>query len=172
MPNRITSHPYLNLPDLGQPVVFYFNGKPISAYETDTISSALVAAGVKILSRSFKFHRPRGLYDGHGQGPESLFTVDGEPNVLGDRTLVRAGMQVQTQNAWPSVERDLTAINNWLVPRLPNLFYYKLFHKPRWLWPIAEKAIRRVAGLGQLDRSGSSKRYEKRYRFPDVALRG
>ena len=140
----------------------------------ETIASALVAAGVRIFSRSFKYHRPRGLFDNLGQGAETLLTVDGTPNVRADQTPLRAGMQVRTQNAWPSVGFDLMAVNDWIVPWLPNGFYYKMFHKPRWLWPIAEKALRAAAGLGRIDTRGPEpgRRYEKRYRFPDVCVVG
>ncbi|MBD2257110.1 2Fe-2S iron-sulfur cluster-binding protein [Pseudanabaena sp. FACHB-2040] len=171
---RITHHPEIELPDLGRPVTFSFNGKTLTAFEGDTVTSALLANGIRLFSRSFKFHRPRSVYDGHGQGPETLVTVDNTPNELADRISVREGMQVRTQNAWPSVEFDLMAINGWVVPRLPNLFYYKLFHKPKWLWPLAERVIRRIAGLGEVDRQAGENevRYEKRYRFPDVCVVG
>lgn len=177
---RIEHHLDLELPDLGQKVTFEFNGRELSAYEGDTLTSALLVNGIQLFSRSFKFHRPRSVYDGHGQGPETLVTVDGTPNELCDRTYVHQGMQICTQNAWPSVDFDLMAINGLIVPRLPNLFYYKLFHKPKWLWPLAEKVIRRIAGLGEVDRSGDpsagspqeERRYEKRYRFPDVCVVG
>lgn len=183
---RITHHPYLDLPDLGQPVTFTFNGQPLQAYSGDTVTSALLVNGIHILSRSFKFHRPRSVYDAQGQGPETLVTVDGIPNELADQVWVRQGMAVRSQNAWPSVNFDLMAINSWLVPLLPNLFYYKLFHRPKWLWPLAEKGLRRIAGLGEIDRQGlvtpsggedasealAQPRYEKRYRFPDVCVVG
>jgi sarcosine oxidase subunit alpha len=174
MPHRITHHALFPLPDLGNTLTFYFNGRPISACEGDTVTSALLASGIQIFSRSFKFHRPRGVYDAHGQGPETLMTVDGEPNVLVDRVKVREGMRVETQNAFPSVERDLMAVNDTIVPLLPNLFYYKMFHKPKGMWNLAEKLIRRAAGLGKIDRTTdySAIRYEKRYRFPDVCVVG
>ncbi len=174
MAKRISKHLYLSLPALGTPITFTFNGRPIAAFEYDTITSALLAADVNMFSRSFKFHRPRSVYDAHGQGPETLLTVDGEPNVLGDRTRVRAGMQVKTQNAFPSAERDILAISDVIVPRLPNMFYYKLFHQPKGLWRLVEPWIRRAAGLGSLDRDCSrpQPRYEKRYRFPDVCVVG
>ncbi|MGJ3250747.1 MAG: 2Fe-2S iron-sulfur cluster-binding protein [Elainellaceae cyanobacterium] len=174
MANRISEHAYLTLPNRGKSVTFTVDGRPIQAYETDTITSALLAAGVTLFSRSFKFHRPRGVYDGHGQGPETLFTVDHEPNVLGDRTQVREGMVVTTQNAFPSVEFDVMAINDVVVPLLPNIFYYKMFHKPKGLWKLVEPLIRRAAGLGRVDRNGHDveRRYEKRYRFPDVCVVG
>jgi sarcosine oxidase subunit alpha len=83
-------------------------------------------------------------------------------------------MDVRTQNAWPSVDFDLMAINDKVVPLLPNAFYYKMFHKPKWAWPFIEKRLRATAGLGRIDVSGrdADRRYEKRYRFPDVAVIG
>ena len=172
MARRIAHHPYITLPAPGASITFQYNGRPVQAQASDTVAAALLAAGHTLLSRSFKLHRPRGIYDSHGQGPETLVTVNGEPNVLADRVLVHDGMVVQSQNAFPSVERDVMAVNQWIVPRLPNVFYYKMFHKPKWLWPIAERVIRRAAGLGKLDRSGQEQRYEKRYRFPDVCVVG
>jgi len=174
MANRISHHPYCSLPDRGKPVTFFLNGQPIEGYNTDTVTSALMAAGVSVMSRSFKFHRPRSVYDGHGQGPETLLTIDHVPNVLGDRTLIRRGMQVETQNAFPSVEFDLMAVNDAVIPLLPNIFYYKMFHKPKGLWRWVEPWIRRAAGLGKVDLDGQEldRRYEKRYRFPDVCVVG
>lgn len=176
---RIAHHPYLELPELGEPVSFSFNGRRLDAYTSDTVTTALLANGITLLSRSFKLHRPRSLYDGAGLGPETLVTIDGTPNELADRVRVRQGMQIKTQNAWPSVEFDLMAATGLIVPRLPNMFYYKLFHRPRWLWPLAEQVIRRIAGLGQIDRQAAialeaeaERRYEKRYRFPDVCVVG
>lgn len=174
MARRISHHSYLPLPALGQPVEFSFNGQPLIGDETDMVTSALLANGVDLFSRSFKFHRPRSVYDAYGMGPETLLRINGVPNELGDRCWLRSGMVVETQNAWPSVEQDWLALNDWLVPRLPNLFYYKLFHKPRWLWPLAETLIRRVAGIGEINRAAADQaiRYEKRYRFPDVCVVG
>ena len=103
-----------------------------------------------------------------------MVTVNDEPNQLADRVLVRNGMIVKSQNAWPSLDFDIGAINDFAVPLLPNGFYYKMFHKPKWLWPIAEHQIRKVAGLGKIDVSGkhTNRRYEKHYRFPDVCVVG
>jgi sarcosine oxidase subunit alpha len=174
MVQRITSHAYLPLKQSEKEISFTYNGKNLRARQSDTIASALLAAGVNIFSRSFKYHRPRGLTDYQGQGAETLMTVDHAPNIRADKVLVAEGMVVSSQNAWPSPEFDVMAINDKLVPMLPNGFYYKMFHKPRWLWPIAEKQIRKVAGLGQIDTSGrnNNTRYEKRYRFPDVCVIG
>ncbi|MEC8940948.1 MAG: 2Fe-2S iron-sulfur cluster-binding protein [SAR324 cluster bacterium] len=174
MVKRITSHQNCELPDLGEKLTFTFNGKRIKAFASDSITSALIASGSTILSRSFKYHRPRGAYDVFGQGHESLVTVNKEPNILADRIRVQNGMVVESQSAWPSVEFDIAAANDVLVPMLPNGFYYKMFHKPKWIWPIAEHQIRKVAGLGKIDVSGKhvNRRYEKHYRFPDVCVVG
>ena len=174
MSRRIDSHEFYEVDKSGKEISFLFDGSVVWAREGDTISSALVASGRKIVSRSFKYHRPRGIYDADGYGPESLVTVDDEPNLLADRVLARNGMDVRSQNNWPSVDFDLAEINDVFVPFLPNGFYYKMFHKPKWLWPIAEKQIRKVAGLGSIDTAGrhNSRRYEKRYRFPDICIVG
>ena len=174
MSRRIDSHEFYEVDKSGKEISFLFDGSVVWAREGDTISSALVASGRKIVSRSFKYHRPRGIYDADGYGPESLVTVDDEPNLLADRVLARNGMDVRSQNNWPSLDFDLAEINDVFVPFLPNGFYYKMFHKPKWLWPIAEKQIRKVAGLGSIDTAGrhNSRRYEKRYRFPDICIVG
>ena len=174
MAKRITTHQNCDLPDLGKEISFTFNGKRIKAFASDSITSALIASGKTLLTRSFKYHRPRGAYDVFGQGHESLVTVNKEPNVLADRTRVEDGMVVESQNVWPSVEFDIAAVNDVLVPMLPNGFYYKMFHKPKWIWPIAEHQIRKVAGLGKIDVTGKhvDRRYEKHYRFPDVCVVG
>ena len=174
MKYRIDTHQYSELPDLGTEISFQFNGQKIQAYTTDTITSALIASGQTLLSRSFKYHRPRGAYDIFGQGHESLVSVNHEPNLLADRTLVKKGMVVKSQNAWPSLEFDIGEINDTIVPMLPNGFYYKMFHKPKWMWPIAEQQIRKAAGIGKIDTEdrNADRRYEKRYRFPDVCIVG
>ena len=99
MGKRITNHQYCKLSDLGDEIYFTFDGKRIKAFLGDTITSALVASGRTLISRSFKYHRPRGAYDIFGQGHESLVTVNDEPNLLADRVLVRNGMIVKSQNA-------------------------------------------------------------------------
>lgn len=171
---RIRSHPYFPLPDGGEEFTFTFDGSAVSAREGDTVASALFAAGRTVFSRSFKYHRPRGLYDCQGRGSEALVTVDGQPNVPADRATAKPGMGVVSQNAWPSLSFDLMSVNDFVVPLLPNGFYYKMFHKPKWAWPFFEKLIRNAAGLGRIDTSGRGveTRYEKRYRFPDVCVIG
>lgn len=171
---RIESHPDFPVPTGQKEIRFRFQGREITALEGDTVAAALIAAGVETFSRSFKYHRRRGLYDNAGYGTDTLLDVDASPNVIADRTLAREGMEIRTQNAWPSVGFDVMAVNDTVVPLLPNGFYYKMFHKPKALWPLAEKAIRKAAGIGRIDTSGrgTDLRYEKRYRFPDVCVVG
>ena len=133
MAKRISKHQNCELPNLGEEISFTFNGKRIKAFAGDSITSALIASGSTLLSRSFKYHRPRGAYDVFGQGHESLVMVNHEPNMLADRIQVQNGMVVKSQNVWPSVEFDLGEVNDLIVPMLPNGFYYKMFHKPKWL---------------------------------------
>jgi sarcosine oxidase subunit alpha len=171
---RLTRHPDLPLTQREEIGAFSLDGRSIPFCEADTVASAACAAGVTVFSRSFKYHRPRGLYDNHGFGSEVLVTIDGTPNVPADRALARDGLRVRTQNAWPSVNFDCLAASGALLQLLPNGFYYKMFHKPRWAWPLFEKGLRHAAGLGRIDTDGrdQEQRYDKRYRFPDVCVIG
>lgn len=136
-------------------VQFAFNGKSIEAFDGDTIASALYASGMRIFSRSFKYHRPRGLLCGAGHCPNCLMNVDGVPNVRTCITPVREGVAVHHQNAWPSLNNDLLSVNDKLDFLMPVGFYYKTFTHPR-VWKIAESVIRRAAGLGVVPEDGSS----------------
>jgi sarcosine oxidase subunit alpha len=134
-----------------RPVTFSFAGRTISALSGQSIGAALYAAGVRIFSRSFKYHRPRGLLCVAGDCPNCLMQVDGRPNVRTCIEPVREGQVVCPQNAWPSVDFDALRIFDRLDQFLPVGFYYKRFHKPRWLWPIFENVVRHIAGLGRID---------------------
>ena len=147
--NRLPPHPSQRT-DPSSPVSFTFNGKPVSALEGDTIGSALYSSGVRIFSRSFKYHRPRGLMCMTGDCPNCLMNVDGVPNVRTCTTPVQAGMEVQTQNAWPSAEHDALSVMDRLDRLMPVGFYYKSLIRPRISWDMARPLIRRVAGLGKV----------------------
>lgn len=170
--NRLPPHPVQEV-DLTQKVTFSFAGRQITAYEGDTVAAALYAAGVRIFSRSFKYHRPRGALCFSGKCPNCLMNVDGTPNVRTCLEPVRAGMQVRPQNAWPSVERDAFSVIDKFDRLLPVGFYYKTFIQPRFIWPLAEQVLRRVAGLGEVDRHAEPKRSsDHQYRHTDVAVIG
>jgi sarcosine oxidase subunit alpha len=139
------------LTDPGQRLTFTFDGETIAAVAGQSIAAALHAAGVRVFSRSFKYHRPRGLFCVSGDCPNCLMEVDGRPSVRTCIEPVRAGQVVRSQHAWPALDLDFLGVIDRLDRFLPVGFYYKAFHKPRWLWPIFEHAVRHVAGLGRID---------------------
>ncbi|HEY2253232.1 MAG TPA: 2Fe-2S iron-sulfur cluster-binding protein [Planctomycetaceae bacterium] len=159
--------------DSEQAIEFEFDGKIIRAKQGQTLAGALHAAGEHIISRSFKYHRPRGLFCCTGRCPNCLCTVDGTPNVRICTAPAAAGTVVKTQNAWPSVKFDILSIFDRLHRFMPVGFYYKMMYKPRWMWPIWEKFIRRIAGLGFVDlKHGAEGTYDKLNLFCDVAVVG
>ncbi len=137
--------------DVNRPLTFTFQGRPIPALAGQSIAAALYAAGVRIFSRSFKYHRPRGLLCVSGDCPNCLMQVNGRPNVRTCIEPARPGQAVVHQNAWPSLDFDVLRVFDYLDWFLPVGFYYKRFHKPRWLWPWFERVVRRIAGLGKID---------------------
>lgn len=156
-----------------EPCQFTFDGKTIQAKPGQTIAGALHDAGIHVLSRSFKYHRPRGLFCATGRCPNCLCTVNGEPNVRICTRAARPNDRVQTQNAWPSVHFDLLSIFNAFDQMMPVGFYYKSMYKPRELWPWYEAVIRRIAGLGSVDvEHGADGHYDKVNLFTDVAVIG
>src|SRR6516162_5263493 len=135
----------------GRQLTFTIQGRIIRAVEGQSIAAALYAAGVRIFTRSFKYHRPRGLFCVSGDCPNCLMQVDGRPNVRTCIEPVRQGQVVAHQNAWPTLGFDVMRVFDRLHRFLPVGFYYKRFYKPRWLWPIFEHIVRHVAGLGEVD---------------------
>src|SRR5438105_5497002 len=131
--------------DAARPLTFTFGDRTVSACTGQSIAAALYAAGVRVFSRSFKYHRPRGLFCVAGDCPNCLMEVDGRPNVRSCIEPARDGQVVRHQNAWPSLAWDVLRVFDHCARFLPVGFYYKRFHKPRWLWPFYEHVIRRVA---------------------------
>jgi sarcosine oxidase subunit alpha len=129
---------------------FIFDGKTISALGGQTIAAALYAAGVRIFSRSFKYHRPRGLFCVSGDCPNCLMQVDGRPNVRTCMEPAKEGQVVRHQNAWPSLNFDVLRVLDKMDRRFPVGFYYKRYYKP-WVWPLFERTARKIAGLGRID---------------------
>jgi sarcosine oxidase subunit alpha len=169
---RLPPHPAQRV-DRTRPLGFTFADRSVAALEGDTIASALHAAGVRILARSFKYHRPRGLLCCAGRCPNCLVNVDGVPNVRACVQPVRDGMRVRTQHAWPSVERDALSVFDRLHPVLPVGFYYKTFIRPRRLWPAYETILRRLAGLGEITYPDPPPGdYHREHLFADVAVVG
>ncbi|MFN2628095.1 MAG: 2Fe-2S iron-sulfur cluster-binding protein [Gaiellaceae bacterium] len=160
--------------DRGSPVSFVFEGAAFSGFAGDTIGSALFASGRRVFSRSFKYHRPRGLLCCTGHCPNCLMTVDGVPNVRVCTEPVRAGANVRAQNVLGSLERDLlSAVDRFGGPFTPVGFYYRTMIRPRRLWPLYERFLRNVAGLGRVDeRGGHSRRYDTEHRSVGVLVIG
>jgi sarcosine oxidase subunit alpha len=160
--------------DRSQPITFTFEGKPVGAFAGDTIGSALYAAGRRVFSRSFKYHRPRGLQCCSGHCANCQMTVDGIPNVRVCIEPVREGVVVGGQNTLGSLDHDLLRVTDKLGgPFTPPGFYYKTFIRPRRLWPLYEKVLRNVAGLGKLDPAGArSQRVDVEHRHVDVVVVG
>ncbi len=162
--------------DRSRTVTFTFDGRTYTAHPGDTIASALAAAGVKVFSRSFKYHRPRGLLCAAGQCPNCLVQVGDEPNVRACRQPVEAGMRVRHQNAWPSLDADVMSLTRLGDRFMPVGFYYKAFIRPKALWPLYETALRRVAGLGLVDadpsRAAHGGGHAKEFLHADVAVIG
>ena len=136
--------------DLSVVRVFEFDDKKVKGYKGDTVASALFGSGTRIFSRSFKYHRPRGLLCVEGNCPNCLVTVNGIPNVRCCQKPIQEGMKVKSQNAWPSLAVDFMSIINKFGWLMPVGFYYKFFHTPKPFWRIAAKIIRRMAGLGSI----------------------
>jgi sarcosine oxidase subunit alpha len=149
----------------GRELSFSFDGKEVSGLAGDTIGSALFAAGRRTFSRSFKYHRRRGLMCCAGQCPNCLVAVDGAPGVRACTEPLREGMKVEHMNASPSLEFDAMRATDLVGgPFTPPGFYYKTFIRPRRLWPLYEKVLRRAAGLGRIARSQPEREWQTEYR--------
>jgi sarcosine oxidase subunit alpha len=151
-PCRITSGRLL---DPGRGIQFSFDGRSLRGLAGDTLASALLANGVRVLGRSFKYHRPRGAVTCGWDEPcalvDVLSTAGREPNLLATTLPIHDGLRAESQNRWPSLRHDLLSLNDRLGRFLPAGFYYKTFMAPRWAWEkLYEPLIRRAAGLGRL----------------------
>ncbi len=162
--------------DRDVPLTFTWNGRTFPAYAGDTIASALAACGVRVFSRSFKYHRPRGLLTASYLDPGCMVQVGDEPNVRGAHRLVEPGMRVSSQDTWPSLEVDVKAANRLVGRFLPAGFYYKTFMGPSRLWPAYEKVLERFAHGGEIPDLESYERgrhrFDKRHAHPDVLVAG
>ena len=158
-------------------ISFSFNGKKYYGYEGDTLSSALIANGVHLVGRSFKYHRPRGFF---GAGVDEPYAVvqmirDGatDPNVRATEQELFEGLEAKSVNCWPSVNFDIGAINNFLNIFFPAGFYYKTFMWPKSFWyHIYEPFIRKAAGFGSASIKHDTERYEHKYEYCDLLIAG
>jgi heterotetrameric sarcosine oxidase alpha subunit len=165
------------LVDRTKPVRFRFDGKDYAGYKGDTLASALLANDVRLVGRSFKYHRPRGVLTAGSEEPNALVEVVGPsnqtPNVRATMQEVFEGLVAQSQNRLGSLRFDLLAVNDYLAPFLSAGFYYKTFMWPRAFWEgLYEPLIRRAAGLGSLSGKHDEGTYEKAFAFCDVLVIG
>jgi sarcosine oxidase, subunit alpha len=158
--------------DRSAPIRFTWRGRPYSGYAGDTIASALAASGVRVFSRSLKYHRPRGLLTASYHDPGVLVQVGPEPNVRGGHRLAEDGMDVRPQNVWPNLRFDVKAANRLVGRFLSPGFYYKTFMRPRRLWPAYEHVLQRFAPGGSVPDAPPPAYYDKRYAHPDVVVAG
>lgn len=158
--------------DRAIPVPFRWEGREYEGYAGDTIVSALLASGVSVFSRSFKYHRPRGVLTADFLDPNTTVQVGDEPNIRAGHRRVEPGMDVRPQNAWPSLRYDVKAANQLVGRFLTAGFYYKTFIKPQRLWPAYQRVLARFASGGTTRRNAAHGYYDKRYAHVDVVVAG
>ncbi len=163
--------------DRTKPLSFTFDGKTYSGFAGDTLASALVANGVKLIGRSFKYHRPRGVLTAGSEEPNALVTLRtgarAEPNTRATTVQLFEGLQATSQNRWPNLSFDIMAANQLFAPFLVTGFYYKTFMWPAKFWEkVYEPLIRRAAGLGALSMEPDPDTYDRAHGFCDVLVIG
>lgn len=164
--------------DRAKPLSFTFNGRAVPGYAGDTVASALLANGIRLMGRSFKYHRPRGVLTHGADEPNALLKVDrgpGRADPNNRATVIDAvpGLKVSSQNHWPSLEHDVGQVNDWLSPVFVAGFYYKTFMWPRSFWDkLYEPTIRAAAGLGVAPEVADTDRYVHRNAHCDVLVVG
>jgi heterotetrameric sarcosine oxidase alpha subunit len=165
--------PYINI---NQKISIIFDGKQYSAFKGDTIASALLRNNVHLIARSFKYHRPRGIYTCGIEEPNGIVQIlseHNEPNTRATVKQVYEGMEVESQNRWPSLDFDFGSVNNLLSPIFSAGFYYKTFMGPKGFWKkIYEPLIRKTAGLGKPPKDFRSKSTHQNHNVDIVIVGG
>ena len=162
--------------DRSKSLTFTFDGKAYQGFEGDTLASALVANGVKLIGRSFKYHRPRGLIASGAEEPNALMDLgqgcEREPNARATLVELFDGLEARSVNNYPNLNFDIGAVNSLLAKLFVSGFYYKTFMWPRKAWMFYEHFIRKAAGLGIAPNAPDPARYEKTYGFCDIMVVG
>ncbi|MBI2131884.1 MAG: (2Fe-2S)-binding protein, partial [Candidatus Tectomicrobia bacterium] len=163
--------------DRSRPASFAFDGRTYSGFLGDTLASALLANGVHLVNRSFKYHRPRGIYTAGIEEPNALISLRRggrhEPNVAATSVELFDGLEAHSQNRWPSLDFDVMRVIDRFSRIFAAGFYYKTFMGPtRGAWMFYEKFIRRAAGFGNPPLEPDPDRYEKGHAFCDVLVVG
>jgi sarcosine oxidase subunit alpha len=163
--------------DRKRPLDFTFNGRSMRGFAGDTLASALLGADQMLMGRSFKYHRPRGVVASGPEEPNALVNLNAgpyfEPNQRATMTTLQDGMSAESQNHWPSLEKDVGTVNQLIAKALPAGFYYKTFIHPRPFWKhVFEPFIRQSAGLGRAPKEADPDSYEHLYAHCDVLIVG
>ena len=159
--------------DPAKTLQFKYRNKRLKGLSGDTVASALYANGIRIFSRSLKYHRPRGLYSLDGESSNTCMQLNGIPNVCAETTPLADGMQLEAQNVTGSPEWDLKGFMDKLDWAMPAGFYYRSMHKPARIWPIALKQVRKAAGLGKISAKFQMPgTYDEIYPAADVCVIG
>lgn len=163
--------------DRSSPIAFEFDGRRMSGFAGDTLASALIANDVKLVGRSFKYHRPRGILTAGSEEPNGLVTLragaHAEPNARASTIELFDGLVAASQNRWPSLAFDILAVNQLFAPVFVAGFYYKTFMWPAAFWErVYEPLIRRAAGLGALSGEPDPDRYDRGHAFCDLLIIG
>ncbi|MES2494733.1 MAG: sarcosine oxidase subunit alpha family protein [Pseudomonadota bacterium] len=160
--------------DRSRPLSFRFEGCSYTGYAGDTLASALLANGVRLVGRSFKYHRPRGILGFGPEEPNALMQfgtgAHTAPNLRATEIRLHDGLEAKAVNCWPNVRFDVGGVNNLLSRFLAAGFYYKTFMWPHW--HVYEGVIRRAAGLGKAPKAADPDRYETRFAHCDVLVVG
>lgn len=157
---------------------FTFDGRALTGFKGDTLASALLANGIHLVGRSFKYHRPRGIFSAGSEEPNALVAIRRDdaryvPNLRATQVELYEGLQAESQNRWPSLEFDFGAVNDLASPFIPAGFYYKTFMWPRNAWhSLYEPRIRKAAGLGVAPAKADPDRYANRFAHCDVLVVG
>ena len=165
------------LVDRDRPLSFRFDGREYRGLAGDTLASALIANDVRIVGRSFKYHRPRGIMTAGIEEPNALVTLRSgaraEPNTRATTIELFDGLEANSQNRWPSLSHDVMAVNGLFAPIFVAGFYYKTFMWPAKFWErVYEPLIRRAAGLGALSGAPDPDSYDRNHAFCDVLVAG
>jgi len=162
--------------DRTKPLRFRFNGQDFGGFAGDSLASALISNGVHLVGRSFKYHRPRGIFSAGAEEPNALVQLETgartEPNIRATQIELYDGLSATSQHCWPSVNTDIGSVNNLFSRFLPAGFYYKTFMWPPSWWLKYEHWIRRMAGLGISPRDPDPDFYEHKFAHCDVLIAG
>ncbi len=162
--------------DIKKPIGFTFEGKRLKGFAGDTLASALLANGIGVVARSFKYHRPRGIMSVGAEEPNAIVEIGTgahrTPNLPATQTLLHEGLVARSQNAWPSLKFDAASVLDYMRPVLPPGFQHKTFKHPLKAWRFYERALRKLGGYGRSPVLPDPDRYEHVHAHADVLIVG